>query len=72
MYIASMNNLPEATVAFSHSFIYDNSGQEVILQVQIERGKIILAETALAQWIEQRLVKIRKLHRGGADPLSQP
>jgi predicted ABC-type ATPase len=63
MYASSMSNLPKAMDAFSHSFLYDGSGQEMVLQLEIQRGQIVLAETPLASWIERGLEAFKALHR---------
>jgi predicted ABC-type ATPase len=67
MYAASMNNLPEAAIAFDRSFVYDASGQEVILQLEVEHGQIVLAETPLAAWLERGLEKFKELQHGDSE-----
>jgi predicted ABC-type ATPase len=63
MYASSMNNLPEALDTFDHSFVYDSGGHKPILQLEIERGQIVLAETPLASWIERGLEAFKELRR---------
>jgi predicted naringenin-chalcone synthase len=63
MYASSMSNLPKAMDAFAHSFLYDGSGQEMVLQLQSQGGQIVLAETPLASWIERGLEVFKALQR---------
>jgi predicted ABC-type ATPase len=63
MYAASMRNLPYAMDTFDHTFVYHSGSQKPVLQLEIQHGQIVLAETPLASWIERGLEAFKALHR---------
>lgn len=63
MYKDSMENLPKAIRAFDHSMLYDGSGSEPRLVLEITANTVERYEGPIPPWIREGLLQARDPHR---------